>query len=199
MPPHTPHKIGDTPSRAKVEIQTSRLLLREARESDAADLHKIYSDPEAMKYWSTLPHTSSTQTVEWLNKMREEPQNGILDFIIEYTVDAIPTVIGKIGIWNTILTAGEIGFLLSRDYWRSGIMTEALEAVLPYYFDGVSRFEKITADVDPENEASIYILKKFGFSQVGRRERTFEIGGVWHDSIDFELTRTAWKTRGEET
>jgi ribosomal-protein-alanine N-acetyltransferase len=197
MQPHTPPKTGDTAS-LKVEIKTSRLLLREARESDATDLHKIYGDPEAMKYWSTLPHAFPSQTVEWLGRMRQEPQNGILDFIIEYTVDAVPLVIGKIGIWNALVASGEIGFLLSREYWRCGLMTEAFEAVLPYYFDDMSRFEKITADVDPENDASIYILKKFGFCEVGRREKTFEIGGVWHDSIDFELTRTAWKTRGME-
>lgn len=35
----------------KVEILTSRLLLRGARENDAHSLHEAFSDPEVMRYW----------------------------------------------------------------------------------------------------------------------------------------------------
>jgi ribosomal-protein-alanine N-acetyltransferase len=177
-----------------LELSTTRLLLRAARRSDAPDLHIPFSDPQVMKYWSSNPHTYLAQTEAWINKMRG-PQNGITDFIIEYTATPFPIAIGKIGIWS--LDKREIGFMISRAYWRQGLMSEAMGLVLPWLFkDKV--YERIIADVDPRNEASISLLKKCGFCEVGRREKTFEIGGVWVDSLDLELTREGWRARGDE-
>jgi len=119
--------------------------------------------------------------------MISNEQNGCTDFVI---VDsASPSLpIGKIGIWS----GNEIGFILARSRWRQGIISEALSAVLPYYFEELE-FETIVADADPRNDASIGILKKFGFVETGRREKTFEIAGVWVDSLDLTLTRADWR------
>lgn len=166
----------------KRQIQTERLLLCAAVPSDAEALHKCFSDPETMKYWSTLPHTTMAQTEEWLHTMIANPQNGVLDFII--VENATTTPIGQIGIWS----GNEIGFVIASSHWRRGLVSEALERVLPYFF-AVGGMDTITADVDPRNEASIGILGKFGFVETRRREGTFELGGVWMDSVDFALRR----------
>jgi ribosomal-protein-alanine N-acetyltransferase len=166
----------------KRQIKTQRLLLRAAEPSDAEALHKCFSDPETMKYWSTLPHTTMAQSQKWLESMTSNPQNGILDFIIVESTTSMP--IGKIGIWS----GNEIGFMIARSHWRRGLVSEALEVVLPYFFN-FPRLDLIEADVDPRNEASIGILTKFGFVETGRRERTFELGGVWMDSVDLALKR----------
>jgi ribosomal-protein-alanine N-acetyltransferase len=168
------------------QIQTPRLLLRAAQPDDAPGLFKAFSDPEVMKYWSTLPHGAVSETSTWLSKMITSPQNGTTDFIIHHI--ATNTAIGKIGIWQD----SEIGFMIAREFWRKGIVSEALKAVLPYYFEDMG-YENITADIDPRNEASESILKKHGFAVVGRREQTWEIGGVWVDSSDLELKREEWR------
>jgi [ribosomal protein S5]-alanine N-acetyltransferase len=177
-----------TPTTTQTTLKTSRLVLRAARLSDTADLYKCFADPCVMEYWSTLSHTSPSQTEEWLTKMIASSQNGITDFIIADRATSI--AIGKIGIWH----GSEIGFMISREYWRQGLASEALEAVLPYFFE-TKGYEKIVADVDPRNEGSISVLGKFGFRVVGRRERTFEIGGIWVDSLDLELKRDTWRSR----
>ncbi len=35
----------------KIEISTSRLLIREARQRDAVALYEAFRDPEVMRYW----------------------------------------------------------------------------------------------------------------------------------------------------
>lgn len=40
--------------------------------------------------------------------------------------------------------------------------------------------------VFPENEASLALLKRFGFREVGVRERIGELGGVWRDVVLLE-------------
>jgi RimJ/RimL family protein N-acetyltransferase len=126
-------------------------------------------------------------------------------------------VIGKIGIWRVDASssssssfspsgggggAGEIGFMLHRAHWRRGLMREAMQALLPYFFrpidDGGLGLEAVTADVDPRNSASLGLLGELGFEVTGREERTIWIdggpdgdsdGGEWVDSVYLRLGR----------
>ena len=55
-----------------------------------------------------------------------------------------------------------------------GFAVEALRTVLPYFCNERGH-DRIVADVDPRNVASIGILKKFGFEITGRQEGTAEL------------------------
>jgi RimJ/RimL family protein N-acetyltransferase len=116
------------------------------------------------------------------------PQNGVTDFIIIHKVATHP--IGKIGVWQD----QEIGFLLSRSYWGQGIAQEALHGVLSYLF-GEKGMEEVTADVDPRNYRSIKLLEGVAFVRTGFKERTWEIGSEWVDSLYFGLRRENWVDR----
>ena len=112
--------------------------------------------------------------------------NGILDFsIILYSPrsSANGKVIGKAGIWNA--DDQEIGFLLNSSYWGKGYMSEALATILPHIWKQGVR--EIVADVDPRNDASLRSLKRFGFRETGKAERTFETHLGWCDSIYLAL------------
>ena len=67
-------------------------------------------------------------------------------------------------------------------------MVEALTALLGadglFWKRGV---EGVVADVDPRNEGSIGILRRFGFVETGRAENTFETHLGWCDSVYLEL------------
>lgn len=118
-------------------------------------------------------------------------QNGVTDFIICLKPDLIP--IGKIGVWQ----GEEIGFLLSRSYWRQGLALEALNGILTYLF----RYRDIgyiTSDVDPRNVASINMLKKVGFEQYAFKEKSMEIGGAWVDSLYLKLDKQDWVSNDEK-
>lgn len=161
-------------------------------------------------YRSTTPHTSIQETSSWFEKMITSPQNGTTDFIIvhkatplESSCQALPatgaqpqhqTAIGKIGVWQ----AQEIGFLLSRSYWGKGLAEEALTAALVYLFRREQSFDEITADVDPRNERSLKLLQRMGFEVTGFKDRTWEIGGQWVDSVYLGLKRDEWETKGQE-
>lgn len=121
--------------------------------------------------------------------MTDSPQNGRTDFIT-CLGDAGGQVIGKIGVW----TSDEIGFILKRDYWRQGLIREALERIMRHLFSEKG-FEGLSADVDPRNEGCIALLRKFGFVEVRRVDRSCEIGGVWVDSSIFRVGRNVWNAR----
>ena len=122
--------------------------------------------------------------------MINNEQNGVTDFIIYLKSSNTP--IGKIGVWS----GDEIGFLLDRSQWHKGLAKEALSTVLPYLFD-VRKFESVSADVDPRNQSSIGLLRKFGFVEERYEENTFRIGEEWVHSWFLRLTREKWRERVE--
>jgi len=80
----------------------------------------------------------------------------------------------------------EIGFMLNRDYWRQGLMYQALEAVITFAFDTL-KLHRIEADTDPGNTGSLALLEKLGFEREGLfRERWF-VNGKWDDSVMLAL------------
>lgn len=164
-------------------ILTDRLILRHAVPDDLAGIHAILSNAEAMRYWSTLPHSTLEQSEIWLNHMlieRGKRENYIVAFR-----DDPSRVLGKAGCWN----AGEVGMLFAPDVWGQGIATEALRAVLPREFARDPALTQIVADVDPRNTGSCALLRKLGFVETGRAARTLLLGNEWCDSVYFSLPR----------
>jgi ribosomal-protein-alanine N-acetyltransferase len=191
------------PDGNKVIITTSRLVLRGAREEDVESLYEVFSHPKVMKYWyffycamrfntevgrrSELPHPSVERTTKWVASMIADFQNGTTDFVVTLKETGRP--IGKMGIW----AQDEIGYLLNASYWRKGLALEALNALLPYFFREKG-FNVITADTDPDNTASIALLKKVGFEITGFEKRTFQIGDTWVDSCYLRLRKDKWES-----
>lgn len=163
-------------------LQTDRLILRAARQEDLQDMFAIYSDPRAMRYWSTAPHDAPTRTQIKLDRMIASAASKLVYFVIE--MDG--RVIGTAGMHQD----DEVGFILHPDYWRKGIVTEAMGAIVPYLF-AVTDAAQLTADADPNNTASVNCLKKLGFQETHRAENTFCINGIWSHSVYLALPRPA--------
>ena len=84
----------------------------------------------------------------------------------------------------------EIGFLLHPDFWRQGIVTEAMRAIIPYLWQ-VTDHAQLTADADPNTAASCGLLRSLGFNETHRAANTYCINGIWSDSVYFALQRPA--------
>ena len=163
-------------------ISTDRLKLRRAQMSDLEDMHAVFSHPKAMRYWSSLPHETKSQTEDFLAAMVNAQPDNSDDFIVEYQGRAI----GKAGCWQI----GEIGFILHPHFWGKGIAFEALSATIPHAFSALV-MSSLKADVDPRNVASLRLLERLGFRETGRAARTFLLGDEWCDSVYLELPRPA--------
>lgn len=159
-------------------LKTKRLVLRPARASDAAPLFEVYGDPETMRYWDTLADDDISQTEHRVRgfMMMEHPTY----LVIEYDGRAVGTA--------GIHSGDELGFILHRSFWRSGLMREALKALIPWTFKALN-LDQITADADPRNAASIGLLNSLGFIETGHAVNTIEVGDTWCDSLYFRLPR----------
>jgi len=161
-------------------IKTARLTLRAAHPEDLADMHAFYRDPRAMQFWSTPPHPGPSTTKSNLTRQIRAAADKLTYFVIE--MDG--RVIGNAGMHRE----NEVGFILHPDFWRQGIVKEAMQAIIPYLFEQTDH-DHLTAEADPRNQASISALTSLGFVETHREERTFFIEGEWSDSVYFALPR----------
>ena len=160
------------------ELRTDRLLLRRALPGDVEAMHRIMSDPVAMRYWSTPPHVEREETERWVASMIEvDPDLGD-DFIV--TMEG--AVIGKLGAWKL----PEIGFLICPNHWGQGLASEAMAAFIDRRRALGST--ELNADVDPRNVASLRLLRRHGFVETGRAAGTWQVGAELCDSIYLKLT-----------
>lgn len=162
-----------------MEILTPRLILRTARPDDLDAIYAVLSDPRATRWWSTPPHETLDQTRTWLEGMiANGPDHP--DFVVE--LDG--RVVGKAGFYEM----PDIGYILHPDVWGQGLALEAVGAAIDHVFR-TRDVDILTADVDPENAASIRLLERLGFVRTGSAERTWNVGGVWKDSLFYALSR----------
>ncbi|WP_122465345.1 GNAT family N-acetyltransferase [Brevundimonas lutea] len=167
-------------------LTTARLVIRRARPDDLEALHAVLSDPRATTWWSTPPHGDRDQTRAWMADMlRPGPDRE--DFVVEHE----GRVIGKAGFWRL----PEIGYILHPDAWGQGLAGEALTAIIDHVFAEHPEHDRLTADVDPRNAASIRLLRRLGFVQRGEARNSMQVGGEWVDSLYFSLDRSAWSER----
>ncbi len=161
-------------------IRTARLLLRPARRTDLADIHAVLSDPKAMRYWNTPEHATLAQSAAWLRDMMRPLHGRSRDYVIECK----GRVIGKAGVWRL----PEVGFILHPDLWRQGILTEAMQAIIPCLFARYA-IPRLIAEADPRNVASLALLAKLGFAETHRASRTMQWRDEWCDSVYLALDR----------
>ena len=153
--------------RAFPNLETERLVLRRPRPSDAEALFTILSDEEVTKFYDDDAFTDLSQASEqieaWNTGFGE--RRTIRWGIVRRGSDTIIGTCGYYGFhwWHR---RGSIGYELARLYWRQGIMTEALDAILGFGFREYG-LNRIQALVMPGNEGSERLLEKLGFRMEG--------------------------------
>lgn len=81
--------------------------------------------------------------------------------------------------------SAELGYRIGQAAGGKGYASEAVRQVLRIAF-GELGLMRIEATCRPENEGSLKVLGRAGFSQFGRSKQSFELGGCWYDLLYFE-------------
>ncbi|WP_033923032.1 GNAT family N-acetyltransferase [Sphingomonas sp. 37zxx] len=174
------------PARDTPVLKTQRLRLRPRTPDDAEALHPSYADAELMHWWSHGPHTSVEQTREAFARS----DNGWRCWIITQKRD--DTAIGFVGAAEKRQGGvTEIGYMLARRHWGTGIAREALGAVITRLFAEGQR--RVYADTDPDNAASRALLERLGFQLEGRLRAEWETHIGVRDTTLYGLLRQEWR------
>ncbi len=168
-------------------LNTKRLKLRPVRPEDAAALHPVFANEELMTWWSSGPHQSLNETEEYVAGNCKEPHSPT--WVI--TTDGNDQALGWVVLLPRREGLREIGYILHPDYWGKGIALEAVTCVIDHGFSDL-KLRKIFADVDPDNSASVGLLKRLGFQQEAHLRAEWETHIGVRDSLIFGLLCSEW-------
>ncbi|PHQ82461.1 MAG: GNAT family N-acetyltransferase [Coxiella sp. (in: Bacteria)] len=165
-----------------------QFILREQQVEDSAAFFEYYSDPEVARHiLAKTPNSlkDAQSEVEYCRKLFQY-RHGLYWSIARKSDNRM---IGAVGLYmNNHHHRAEICYDLHKDYWRKGIMSKAMLVVMEYMFKyaGLHRIEAITVK---ENQPSISILKKLGFSFEGSLDNYRFYNNKSHDVEMFGLTK----------
>lgn len=150
-------------------IETDRLILRRFVIEDADAMYKNWaSDSEVTKFLTWPPHPSvdvSRGIIEdWLKEYSDEKYYNWA-IVLKANGDE---PIGGISVvhMNEDISMVHIGYCLGRAWWRRGIMSEALKAVMDFMFDTVE-VNRVESRHDPRNPNSGKVMQKCGMKYEG--------------------------------
>jgi len=172
-------------------LETARLKLRCITLEDAPELFVLRSDARTMQYLDREPFKSIEETAAFIKEKvlaSLERNEGIL-WAIELK-EQPGKLIGTTGFWRIDKDhyRAEIGYMLHPDYWRKGIMKEAIKITLDWAF-AKTEIHSIEGNINPENEPSGAVLKSLGFVQEAWFKENYYFNGVFKDSLIFSLVK----------
>jgi len=168
-------------------LDAERIVLRKFKKSDAADILVYGSDEETLKFlvWNGL-------------KTIEEAQSAIIEFywarqgFFAIELKESGKCIGCIDLrLEPEHEKSSFGYVLNREYWGNGYMTEALFAVLSLGFDKLD-LNRIESTHYVGNEGSGKVMKKCGmvFEGIGKQE--VKVKNIFHDVVHYGITKKLW-------
>nr|WP_299425013.1 GNAT family protein [Sphingomonas bacterium] len=173
-------------------METERLVLRALRVKDAEALHPMYSDVDANYYGSHPATVTLDETrVSLEKKVGDTAWRGWA-----ITLKGDDTAIGNVACYEKRQgKVTEIGYMLRRDHWGHGYVTEAVAAMIDLLFAEGQR--RIFADTDPDNKPSIAVVERLGFTLEATLRAEWETHIGVRDSLIFGLLEDEWRASRE--
>ena len=179
------------------QLETGRLVLRRLVESDAGAVYRNWaSDPEVTRFltWPTHPDPEVTKYVigTWLPLYEKKDYYHWAITLKENGDEPIGTIHGLV---NDDLESVQIGYCLGRSWWHRGIMSEAAQAVIGFFFDTVGA-ASICSYHDPNNPRSGMVMKRCGMKYEGTRRAADRNNTGICDQSWYSILRTEYGAPG---
>lgn len=169
-------------------LETERLILREHKLTDAENLYAMRTNEMVMKYIDRERPKDLLEIKTFITAFNDGFENGDnLAWVIALK-EKPDHMIGSIGYWRTDYAnhRAEIGYMLDPDYWRTGIIAEALKRTIDFGFE-VMNLHTVKANINIENDASRQMLVKHGFVKEAHFKQDYYFRGEFLDSEIYGL------------
>ena len=162
-------------------LETERLILRKMVLNDAEAVFAYASNSEVSRFTLWETHRSIEDSRAFLEFATQKYENGgEPDWGIVYRGNGC--LVGACGLvnWEAEHARAEVGFVLSREYWGRGLMSEAVRAILRFGFERMN-LNRIEARCIAENAASARVMEKAGMVYEGTLRQREYIKGAYRD------------------
>jgi len=178
-------------------LETKRLKLIEITDQHVDSLYEILSLEEVTRFYGTNRFTLQVEASKLIDMFHKNflEKRGIRWGI---KLKENQRIIGTVG-FNALHLKNkraEIGYELHPSFWRMGYASEAIKGVLRFSFNHLDLY-RVGAVVYPENEASVTLLTKLGFTKEGLLRGYIHQNEQFHDTYVLSLLKHEWKNSQE--
>ncbi len=143
-------------------------------------LHRGFvSAPMQPKEFAKLLERSNLRNSIWLFVCRTEDERIVGAFHLDQIV------------YGNFRSA-YLGYYAGEPYAGRGYMSEGVGLVLRHAFAGL-KLHRVEANIQPNNAASLALVKRHGFKREGYSPRYLKVGGRWRDHERWAILREDWR------
>lgn len=168
-------------------VESLRVVVRRIRDDDLPALFDVNGDDEVTRFLPYATWRTMADADAWLARMRGlEAKGDCWQFVLVHRAQG--RAIGTCLIFHhdAQLRRAELGYVLGRAHWGTGLMQEALRALLPATFSELG-LEAMTAELEMANAASSRLLERLGFSRERINRGHWQRDGLPIDSVLYHL------------
>ena len=175
-------------------LETPRLRIRPLERSDTSAIQQAASAREIADTMISLPHPYPAGEAELyiIQQQAERDAGHSVTYTIEQQAEGCFCGLVEIRDIDREHSQGELSFWLAIDAWGRGYMSEVVNAVVQYGFDGLG-LNRLYAYHMTRNPASGRILEKNGFKQEGLLRQRVRKWGQFEDVTLWAILRREWQ------
>jgi [ribosomal protein S5]-alanine N-acetyltransferase len=168
----------------------ARVFLREPTRTDKDELiARNRASRRLHRGWVTPPTDAGT-FARWMTRARRPSVEVLL--VCRIDDGAIVGVYTLSQIFRGGFQSAYLGYFALEPFAGQGYMREAMALVLRHAF-GSMKLHRVEANVQPENAASIALLKRAGFRLEGFSPRYLKVAGRWRDHQRWAILIDDWR------
>ncbi|HEX8288180.1 MAG TPA: GNAT family protein [Pyrinomonadaceae bacterium] len=173
-----------------LRVKGKTIYLRYLRAEDAAEFIALNRTSRGFHRGLVTPPVDEAGYEKFLSRNESETNESFL--ICQNGDDKIVGSITLSQIFRGNFCNAYLGYFLGADFAGKGFMTEAISLTLRYAFKDL-KLHRVEANVQPENLASIAVLKKNGFTKEGFSRRYLKIDKKWRDHERWAIIAEDWR------
>lgn len=164
-------------------------VLRKWKKEDAQEIAKAANNPKiAQNLRNSFPHPYSVDDAKWFvaDCIAKEGEKQLTR-----AIEVGGRAAGSIGIFlmeDVYEKSGELGYWLAEDYWRQGIISQAVQMICREAFAAFD-LVRIFAEPFANNTGSRRVLEKAGFTYEGTMRSGVYKNGEIHSYCMYSLLR----------
>ncbi|MGH2597054.1 MAG: GNAT family N-acetyltransferase [Actinomycetota bacterium] len=160
-------------------ITGERIFLRHPRARDRERfLERVDASTKLHGQWAAYPPTDPEAFAGFLRRSRRADVESLL--VCRKDDDAIVGVFNISQIVYGHLRSAYLGYYVFEPFAGQGYMHDGLQLVLRFAFGSLG-LHRLEANIQPENESSIALVKGAGFRLEGYSPRYLKVAGRWRD------------------
>jgi [ribosomal protein S5]-alanine N-acetyltransferase len=174
----------------KTIIKGKRVVLRPPVRDDGAKFLAVNRRSAKFNRGLASPPTTAKQFEAFLRRTTQA--DGAPFLICRADDGAVMGSIGLSQIFHGGFRSAYVGYQIGAEFSRQGYMTEALQLLLRHAFVNL-KLHRLEANIQPQNVASIALVKRAGFVKEGYSRRYLKICGRWRDHERWAILVEDWR------